>query len=167
MASEKQTAANRRNAAKSTGPRSASGKAASSRNALKHGILSEHVVADGEDEEKFVALLEHLVRDYEPVTAIESSLVERVAILLWRERRLARAEKLSLETLPSFAFGYLEDAFKRSADPQGRYLSFADQLLIGRYQTMLTNQIRQTLQLLHEEQEHRLDNLEAASEPEE
>jgi hypothetical protein len=167
MASEKQTAANRRNAKKSTGPKSASGKAASSQNALKHGVLSEHVVADGEDEEKFLALLEQLVRDCEPVTAMESCLVERVAILLWRERRLARAEKLSLETLPGLITGYLEDVAKRAEDPFGRFLGFTDQLLIGRYQTMLTNQIRQTLELLHAEQKHRLESLEAASDAEE
>jgi hypothetical protein len=38
MASERQIAANRRNAKKSTGPRSADGKARSSRNALRHGL---------------------------------------------------------------------------------------------------------------------------------
>ena len=154
MASEKQVAANRRNARRSTGPRSASGKAASGRNATRHGILSEHVLAEGEDEQKFVALLEQLVRDCEPATAMKSCLVERVAVLLWRERRLARAEKLSLKSLPKLVTPYMVE--KRSADPHGRYLGFADQLLIGRYQTMLTNQIRQTLQLLHEEQKHRL-----------
>ena len=38
MASERQIAANRRNAKKSTGPRSADGKARSRRNALRHGL---------------------------------------------------------------------------------------------------------------------------------
>jgi hypothetical protein len=38
MASERQIAANRRNAKKSTGPRSAGGKARSGRNALRHGL---------------------------------------------------------------------------------------------------------------------------------
>jgi len=38
MASEKQTAANRRNAAKSTGPRSGPGKKRASRNAHSHGL---------------------------------------------------------------------------------------------------------------------------------
>ena len=38
MASERQIAANRRNAEKSTGPRSAEGKKRSSKNALKHGL---------------------------------------------------------------------------------------------------------------------------------
>lgn len=38
MATEKQIAANRRNAQRSTGPRSAAGKSISSRNALRHGL---------------------------------------------------------------------------------------------------------------------------------
>jgi hypothetical protein len=38
MASERQIAANRRNAKKSSGPRSADGKARSRRNALRHGL---------------------------------------------------------------------------------------------------------------------------------
>jgi hypothetical protein len=40
MASQKQIEANRRNARKSTGPRSASGKKRASRNALKHGLTT-------------------------------------------------------------------------------------------------------------------------------
>jgi hypothetical protein len=38
MASEKQIAANRRNARKSSGPRSVAGKARASRNAIRHGL---------------------------------------------------------------------------------------------------------------------------------
>lgn len=38
MASERQIAANRRNAQKSTGPRSAAGKKRASRNAYRHGL---------------------------------------------------------------------------------------------------------------------------------
>ena len=48
MASEKQIAANRRNAAKSTGPKSTAGKEISRMNAAKHGMQAEHVVLPGE-----------------------------------------------------------------------------------------------------------------------
>ena len=48
MASERQIAANRRNAQKSTGPRSASGKKRSGQNALRHGLARPLSAADFE-----------------------------------------------------------------------------------------------------------------------
>ena len=51
MATEAQINANRRNAQKSTGPRSLEGKAATNRNALKHGLCAEkHLLLDEEDD---------------------------------------------------------------------------------------------------------------------
>src|SRR5262249_33804319 len=44
MASDKQIAANRRNAMRSTGPRTRSGKARSRANSLRHGLLSKVLV---------------------------------------------------------------------------------------------------------------------------
>ena len=58
--------ANRRNAKKSTGPRSAAGKAKSSRNAVKHGLLAGRIVlADNteEDPQQFGFLLDELLCD--------------------------------------------------------------------------------------------------------
>jgi hypothetical protein len=56
-----QQAANRQNAQKSTGPTTDEGKAASSRNALKHGLLARDIVvadpAFAESREEFDALL--------------------------------------------------------------------------------------------------------------
>ena len=49
MSTEKQIAANRRNAARSTGPRTQSGKARSRFNALKHGCRAKLPILPGED----------------------------------------------------------------------------------------------------------------------
>ena len=49
MATAAQIAANRRNALKSTGPRTGAGKAASSRNALRHGLRARTAVVLGEN----------------------------------------------------------------------------------------------------------------------
>jgi hypothetical protein len=59
MASERQIAANRRNAKKSTGPRSANGKARSRRNAFRHGlsIKSREIPASEEDVLRLAQLL--------------------------------------------------------------------------------------------------------------
>ena len=68
MTSVKQIGANRRNARKSTGPRSEAGKAVSRNNAIKHGILSSVVVAEGEEKELFDALLGSLAQQFDPKT---------------------------------------------------------------------------------------------------
>ena len=58
--SERQLAANRRNAQRSTGPRTAKGREVSRMNALKHGILSRQVLVAGqhyqEDRKEFETL---------------------------------------------------------------------------------------------------------------
>ena len=104
MASEKQIAANRRNATSSTGPKSAAGKQVARMNALKHGLQSEHVVIPGEDPEEFEALLSGIEEDYQPVGSREILLVERIAYCSWRLQRLGlietammRKEHFSLE----------------------------------------------------------------------
>ena len=56
MSTQKQIDANRRNAQKSTGPRSAAGKSASASNSLKTGLYSRSQVIVGEDPAKLQAL---------------------------------------------------------------------------------------------------------------
>ena len=62
MASEKQIAANRRNATNSTGPRSAAGKTRSSMNALRHGLASALGQAPTEPALDLDALSDRLMR---------------------------------------------------------------------------------------------------------
>lgn len=88
MASEKQIAANRRNGLKSTGPRTARGKEISSQNALTHGLTAIQVVLEGEDVDAFEALRQDLKKEFQPSGASESQLVEQLAGLLWRLRRV-------------------------------------------------------------------------------
>ena len=94
--SQKQIDANRRNALKSTGPRTESGKAAAKRNALKHGILSEEVVLCGlhtqESQTDFDALRQRFWDELAPVGPMEEMLVDRIVTISWRMRRAARAE---------------------------------------------------------------------------
>jgi hypothetical protein len=87
MATEKQLAANRRNAAKSTGPKSAAGKEVARMNALKHGFQAEQVVIPGEDPEEFEALLKGLDEHFQPIGSLEHVLVDRITYCTWRLRR--------------------------------------------------------------------------------
>jgi hypothetical protein len=81
--SVEQVEANRANALKSTGPKTAEGKSMSRLNATRHGILSREVVLRGEnrgEREREFASLYRWYREYlEPVGPLEEMLVERVA----------------------------------------------------------------------------------------
>jgi len=93
---EKQIAANRRNAAHSTGPRTEEGKKIASQNALKHGLLAREVVVsvgDGaENSQEFDAMLLDLKDHFAPQGVLEEMLVEKIAVAYWRLRRAHRFE---------------------------------------------------------------------------
>ncbi len=93
---EKQIAANRRNAAHSTGPRTEEGKQIVSQNALKHGLLAREVVVsvgDGaENRQEFDAMLLDLKDYFAPQGVLEEILVEKIAVAYWRLRRAHRFE---------------------------------------------------------------------------
>jgi hypothetical protein len=92
MASDKQIRANKRNARKSSGPKTPEGKAAVSHNALKHGLLSQEMLLPDEDESSLVQLSEHLHSQLQPVGELESLLVERIIAAAWRLRRVLTVE---------------------------------------------------------------------------
>lgn len=90
--SDKKQAANRLNSRKSTGPKTLAGKRSVSQNARQHGILSTHLFLENESREEFSFLLETLQQELAPVGLLENTLVERVAVSIWRQRRLVRSE---------------------------------------------------------------------------
>jgi hypothetical protein len=92
MTSDKKKETNRRNALKSTGPRTPKGKAAVRLNALKHGLLSQEILLPGEDGEALRELRERLRAELQPVGELENLLVDRIIDTFWRLGRLGRVE---------------------------------------------------------------------------
>ena len=92
MTSDKQVQANRRNALKSTGPKTPLGKSAVRMNANKHGLRSQEVLLPGEDEEALKELDENLRAELQPVGELENLLVDGIVAAHWRLRRLRRVE---------------------------------------------------------------------------
>jgi len=94
--SERKIQANRKNALRSTGPKTERGKRTVSRNAIKHGILArEVVISAGEGKEnsnEFHHIVEGLYEQCEPVGILEEHLVEVIATCWWRRARVIRAE---------------------------------------------------------------------------
>jgi hypothetical protein len=97
MATEKQIAANRQNAQKSTGPNTERGKRRSRRNAIRHGLMAETVIDVLEDAAAYKALQRAIHTDYRPRSNFELELVGRLVSLLWRLRRAVAIESGLLE----------------------------------------------------------------------
>lgn len=136
---------------------------------MTHGALSSKIVAEHENSELFNQLLNTLLTEHGPQTMTENQLVQRLALLFWREIRLATAEAFETKAnyeyevgqgaSDTFIFGDQKARLPKHYRAIARILPIETQLLIGRYQTMLSNQIAQTLSQLHEEQDRRMAEL--------
>jgi len=91
MSTAAQIAANIANAQASSGPRSDTGKAITSKNSVVFGLFSGDFVRPGE-EQGYAALHVTLVRELAPIGALEDVLVEEVQRAMWRLRRCGEVE---------------------------------------------------------------------------
>jgi len=80
MPSEAQSAANRANSKKSTGPKTDQGKAASSQNARKHGLSALVMPSIAADRRRFKALAKAVREEFAPETDFDRDLVERLIV---------------------------------------------------------------------------------------
>jgi hypothetical protein len=98
MPSPARLQANRLNALRSTGPRTAAGKRRSAMNALTTGLFSRQLVltALGETAEDLASFRRTALADLAPVGAVERELADRIALLIWRLRRPARCEAAAM-----------------------------------------------------------------------
>ena len=90
--STKQITANQQNAQKSSGPKSADGKAVTSRNATRHGLLSARLFLQDEKPQEFQQLFDELTTTFNPSGILEMVLLEKIAIAIWKQRRIVAAE---------------------------------------------------------------------------
>ena len=92
MTSKRQIEANRKNARRSTGPKSNEGKKAVRLNALRHGLLARDVVLPDEDADAYEVLRIAVLADLAPSGSVEEFLAVRIVNSMWRLRRLERVE---------------------------------------------------------------------------
>src|SRR5262249_16893069 len=92
MTSYRQIEANRRNALKSTGPKSEEGKQASRRNALRHGLTAETIIGSLEDAEDYKAFEAAIAADCDAQSAVERELVLQRASIRCRLGRATTVE---------------------------------------------------------------------------
>ncbi len=84
--------ANRENAKKSTGPKTASGKFRSCRNALKHGLDSRKHLIIGEDVKEFQEMKDSYIKMLEPSNILEVEDCMQIIAMSWKIRRLSVVE---------------------------------------------------------------------------
>ena len=90
--SDEQIRANRANAQKSIGPRTAEGKAASSRNSIPRPPNTNQHLLEPEDPGEFFALLQDHFQRFQPVGEAEEKLVLHIALAQWRLDRATPLE---------------------------------------------------------------------------
>jgi hypothetical protein len=92
MATKKQRSANRRNAKKSTGPKTPEGKAVSCMNRLSDGLYSSALILPGENRAHFEAILRQNRDLYQPQDASHHQLVDQLTATQWRMLRVELIE---------------------------------------------------------------------------
>jgi hypothetical protein len=92
IVSDNKVRANRRNAKKSTGPRTFLGKEKVSGNALTHGLTAEKHVIIGESINEFNTFKDSMLKVYSPLGAYEEEIFIKLVELLWRLRRVGVVE---------------------------------------------------------------------------
>ena len=97
MATDKQIAANRANATRSTGPKTGKGKAISARNAARYSRLAKSYVLQSECPSRFRSFLESFYDEYLPATPTEYALVDTMATARWRLIRMSNLETASID----------------------------------------------------------------------
>ncbi len=168
MTSLRQIESNRRNAQKSTGPKTQNGKQRSSQNAVRHGLTAETVIGPLENPADYLAFELAVTTSYDAETTVERELVLRLASLLWRLRRATSVETGLLEiqcdasTAPDPARPKLPgevseviEIFQSGSDSGGRRLAHCFVRLtdldsgiferLGRYEAALWRQVMQTI----------------------
>lgn len=129
MATQAQINANRQNAQKSTGPRTAEGKAAVSQNAVKHGLFAVQDVLTVENQAEFDQLREEMLAELSPVGSVESLLAQRAVSLAWR---LRRAEVMQNQVIEYMIDSYGEEQRRRYGPSPRKPSESADFLPLGR-----------------------------------
>src|SRR5271156_4929870 len=93
MISEKQLAANRRNAQRPTGPRTEEGKKVAALNARRHNLTGQVTAMTDADRITHDAFSASLVESLAPEGAMEIQFTQRIATDSWRLNRLSAVEE--------------------------------------------------------------------------
>ena len=140
------------------GPKTPTGKATSSGNALTHGLTSNApvVFAAGETVEGWEQHRAAIVASLTPVGALESALAERVALLVWRLARCWRAETALIARQIDKRLKFDFDGMMGTpCDPAEASVPYRSEDHVSRYETHISRQLWSTLHELEAWQRRR------------
>jgi hypothetical protein len=153
MSSDLQIEANRRNSRKSTGPRTATGKATSSRNSTQSGIFAEAEVIHDENPSDLDSLVADYIDRFHPDAPEQRCLIDILAHSEWTLRRLRRAEAQlwarNIETS--------ESSFDENTLELGRAVNYNESRVFSRLQSRITATQRNYERALKEVQRLQID----------
>ena len=156
MASEAQRKANRENANLSTGPKTESGKAKSSLNAVKTGLTGRTVLLPTDDAEAYQRHVLRFFGEWKPETEAEHALVQSLADTEWRLLRIPTLEA------GIYAIGRLEfaDKFATEQDESVRKSLIEAQIFLAYRRDLNNLSIQETrLRRQREQDTARLEQL--------
>lgn len=161
MTTKKQAAANKRNAKRSTGPKTDGGKEISKMNAVKHALFVQPAILLSEDGQTALAYQKALNEQFRPFGIMERQVIRDIVVIRLRMDRLANYERtVGNKALlkPIFAkLRRISDPFEQKKlieelidDDHGFDLDIDTQLKISRHQTALDNQLKKKYDFLME-----------------
>lgn len=86
-------------------------------NALKHGVLAKLTVLPHEDATEFEALRDALIEEHQPSGPTETHLIEDLAAIMWRKRRILLAENAEINNSLLGVVQYKSNTPAKSAAP--------------------------------------------------
>ena len=113
-----QLAANRRNALRSSGPKTPSGKEKSRRNALKHGLTGEGIALAGEDQAEIERRFQEFQDELHPNSSLARQLVRKVAFMSVRLERCERYETAVIAKRVRYAVARFDDDRRTEVETQ-------------------------------------------------
>jgi len=152
MTTEKQVAASRANAKKSTGPRTPEGRAKVRTNAIRHGLTGQILTLSESERPLFDELLNGLLNDFKPHNTIERQLVTGLAWDTWRLNRLRAIESNTFVMASDEPIDEFEQAIANAQtflDEPGHFD------LLSLYETRLTRNLHKNATLLRNMQRER------------
>jgi hypothetical protein len=157
--SEKQLAANRANAQKSTGPKTEEGKEKSALNGHRHGLTGSAIIMTEADQEAFESFSKRFIADLKPVGMAETSFAELIA---QDHYRLRRAQAIEENT---FALGHFNKAAAfeavhpqvHDAMTQARVFDFNGKIFqnLSLYEARINRRMLNNLKAFHNLQDRR------------